>query len=158
MVRSSQTFKINSMGKKIVQKNMLGHLTSESETKADPLGDHRARLVRGNLFAHWNEGGQRFFSVTKDISTLKWKKEGSKSSKDIKSILLNTITSVTEGCRPSGHRRGTKAANNNRAFSISTKDGNKTTYIDLEASTKVERDRWVKSLQTAVDLVKNGTL
>ena len=67
---------------------------------------------------------------------------------------------MDSGCRPGGHRRGTKAAHDNRAFSIVSKEGINGTiiYIDLEASTTVERDRWVESIQKAVECVKNGTV
>ena len=54
---------------------------------------------------------------------------------------------------------GTKTAHDDRAFSIIVKDGiNKICYIDLEASTPVERDRWVEAIKTVVECVKNGTV
>lgn len=158
MIRSSRSIKFSSSGKAVTQKNMLGHLSGRTEeSKVDPFEPHRQRLTRGNVFAHWGEGGQRFFSVDKDISCLKWKKDGSKSAKGIKSIPLSSIVSVKEGCRAGGHRRGTKGAHDERAFSISSKDGTKMTYIDLEASTKIERDRWVVSIEKAVVVAMDTT-
>ena len=158
MIRSSQSIKFSSLGKAVTQKNMLGHLSGTTEeAKVDPFEPHRQRLTRGNVFAHWGEGGQRFFSVDKGISCLKWKKDGSKSAKGIKSIPLSSIVSVKEGCRAGGHRRGTKGAHDERAFSISSKDGTKMTYIDLEASTKIERDRWVVSIEKAVAVAMDTT-
>ena len=64
---------------------------------------------------------------------------------------------MKEGCRAGGHRRGTKGAHDERAFSISSKDGTKMTYIDLEASTKIERDRWVVSIEKAVVVAMDTT-
>ena len=70
MIRSSQTVKLTASGKKVVQKNMLGHIESQKDITGghDPLGDHRQRLTRGNVFAHWGEGGQRFVSINRDIT------------------------------------------------------------------------------------------
>ena len=159
MIRSTQTIKISASGKKVSQKNMLGHLASQGEEKGnDPMGEHRGRLLRGNVFAHWGEGGQRFVYCTPDFTSIAWKKNGATRAKDIKSVLIDNVVEVREGARSGGHKKGTKTAHDDRAFSIVVKDGNKTIYIDLEASTPVERDRWVEAVQTVVECVKNGTV
>ena len=159
MIRSSSTVKLTKSGQAVSQKNMLGHIASQSENKVDdPLGEHRPRLLRGNIFAHWGESGQRFVWCTPDMTNLSWKKQSSKRAKDTKSVPLDSITDIAKGNRPGGHRKGTLSANPDRAFHIASKTGSKMLYIDLEASTPVERDRWVESLKALVECVKNGTV
>ena len=158
MVRSSQSVKLTKSGQAVVQKNMLGHISSTHDLGTDALTEHKARVTRGNIFSHWGEGGQRFVWCTSDMTNLSWKKQDSKRAKDTKSIGLASVTEVVEGCRSGGHKKGTKSANPDRAFYLISKDGSKSIYIDLEASTKIERDRWVESLERIVEGVKNGTV
>ena len=93
-----------------------------------------------------------------DFSALAWKKQGAKRAKDISSIQIGDIKSVTSGRRSGGHRRGTRMAEEERAFSIESGSGSSLYHLDLEASTSVERDRWVDAIQTWCDAYKRGEL
>jgi hypothetical protein len=157
MLRSSSTLKMTAGGDAVHQRNMLGHLTNDSE-KEDPLGQHRSRLKRGNLFSHWGENGQRFVYATTDFSALAWKKQGAKKAKDISSIQIDAIKSVNSGRRNGGHRRGTREAQEERSFFIVSGSGSSLYHLDLEASTTVERDRWVEAIQTWSDAHLRGEL
>ena len=121
MVRSSQSVKLTKSGQAVVQKNMLGHISSTHDLGTDALTEHKARVTRGNIFSHWGEGGQRFVWCTSDMTNLSWKKQDSKRAKDTKSIGLASVTEVVEGCRSGGHKKGTKSANPDRAFYLISK-------------------------------------
>ena len=158
MLRSSSTLKVTASGGTVQQRNMLGHLSTGNESSNNPLGEHRDRLRRGNLFAHWGENGQRFVYATPDFSALAWKKQGAKRAKDISSIPISDIKLVKSGRRNGGHRRGTREAEEDRAFFIVSGSGSSLYHLDLEASTTVERDRWVEAIQTWSDAHHRGEL
>ena len=157
MLRSSSTLKLSAGGDAVHQRNMLGHLAKANQ-KEDPLGDHRSRLTRGNLFSHWGENGQRFVYATPDMSALAWKKQGAKKAKDVSSIQIGTIKSVNSGRRSGGHRRGTREAHEERSFFIVSGSGSSLYHLDLEASTTVERNRWVEAIQTWIGAHQRGEL
>jgi hypothetical protein len=157
MMRAGERHKISASGVLTTSRDMLGHVASHVG-EAGPYAEHKTRLQRGNVFAHWGEGGKRLVYVTKDLTKLAWKKEGATRAKDVKSVALASIRKIEAGRRPRGHKRGTKEAHADRSFYAISGKGSSTVNVDLEASTTVERERWVESLTVLVEAAKDGTL
>ena len=156
MLRTATSFKTGSDGKLLSQKNMLRGLNSGP--KDHPLGEHSERLNRGNIFAHWGENGQYVVYATPNFDALSWKKRGSKRAKDVSSVPISEVKSIESGRRRGGHRRGVNVADEDRAFFVTIGSGKSIKYLDLEASTRIERDRWVDAIQTWLDAHRGGKL
>jgi hypothetical protein len=56
------------------------------------------------------------------------------------------------------HRRGTREAHEERSFFIVSGSGSSLYHLDLEASTTVERNRWVEAIQTWIGAHQRGEL